>query len=113
MNVAPLEIFSLLDGLGYSELTIFTMLLSEVSAVRAIFMIVPYVIVAPIEIVVSLIVMIVGPQSGWRDLRIHPGHPDSLFQISFANGKVPPPIRGTGGAKRMDDSHKFDEIVSI
>jgi hypothetical protein len=53
MFVAPLEVFSLMNGSHSAELTIGLVPLSQVDAVRMVFVIVPLMIIVAVPIVVS------------------------------------------------------------
>jgi uncharacterized membrane protein YphA (DoxX/SURF4 family) len=63
--VTPPEVLLLLGSSGSPELTIVAVLLAQVNAVRAIFLVVPRMIVAAVAIVVTLVMTIVGIHHRW------------------------------------------------
>ena len=61
MFMAPPIILTLLHGSHNSKFTIFAVLLAEIDAISAIFVVVLRMIIAVFLIVISLLVMIIGP----------------------------------------------------
>ena len=59
--MTPPEVAPLLGRFHLPELTVFPVLLAEVNAVSAIFMVVPCVVISAIPIVVPFVMMIVSP----------------------------------------------------
>ena len=67
MFMTPLEIFSLMDGLHCTELTIFLMLLAQVKTIGLILVIVPLMIVVAIAVIIPLVVVVSASLHGHRN----------------------------------------------